>query len=73
VLTTSTPITTVDGSTITEIPIPAETGILVSLLAANRNPAVWGSDCLEWKPERWLAPLPKSVVDAHVPGIYSNL
>jgi len=73
VLTTSTPVTTIDGSTITEIPVPAGTDIIVSILASNRNPAIWGSDVLEWKPERWLSPLPQSVADAHVPGIYSNL
>ncbi|KAF7374959.1 Rint-1 family protein [Mycena sanguinolenta] len=73
ILTTSTPVTTLDGSTTTEIPIPAETNILVSLLGSNRNPAIWGTDVLEWKPERWLSPLPQSVADAHVPGIYSNL
>ncbi|KAJ7903501.1 cytochrome P450 [Mycena olivaceomarginata] len=72
-LTTSTPITTVDGSTITEVPVPAGTEIFISILASNRNPAVWGPDCLEWKPERWLSPLPQSVADAHLPGIYSNL
>ncbi|KAF8206530.1 cytochrome P450 [Mycena galopus ATCC 62051] len=73
VLTTSTPVTTLDGSTINQIPIPAETNIIVSLLSSNRNPAIWGPDVLEWKPERWLSPLPQSVADAHVPGIYSNL
>ncbi|KAF8206528.1 cytochrome P450 [Mycena galopus ATCC 62051] len=73
VLTTSTPVTTLDGSTINQISIPAETNIIVSLLSSNRNPAIWGPDVLEWKPERWLSPLPKSVADAHVPGIYSNL
>ncbi|KAJ7746004.1 cytochrome P450 [Mycena metata] len=73
ILTTSTPITTADGSMVTEIPVPAETNIMVSILASNRNPAVWGPDVFEWKPERWLSPLPKSVADAHIPGIYANL
>jgi cytochrome P450 len=73
VLTTSTPVTTVDGSTVTEIPVPAGTEIVVSILASNRNPAIWGPDSFEWKPERWLSSLPQSVADAHVPGIYSNL
>ncbi|KAJ7903612.1 cytochrome P450 [Mycena olivaceomarginata] len=72
-LTTSTPITTLDGSMITEVPVPAGTEISVSILASNRNPAIWGPDSLEWKPERWLSSLPQSVTDAHVPGIYSNL
>jgi len=73
VLTTSTLVTTLDGSTITEIPVPAETDIIISILSSNRNPAIWGPDSLEWKPERWLSPLPKSVADAHLPGIYSHL
>ncbi|KAJ7127139.1 cytochrome P450 [Mycena epipterygia] len=73
VLTTATPITTVDGSTTTDILIPANTDIVVSILASNRNEAIWGADCLDWKPERWLSPLPKSVGEAHVPGVYSNL
>ncbi|KAF9058388.1 cytochrome P450 [Rhodocollybia butyracea] len=73
ILSTSTPITTVNGAMITEIPIPAETNIIISILASNRNPAIWGPDCLEWKPERWLSPLPKTIGEAHVPGIYANL
>jgi cytochrome P450 len=73
VITTSTPITTLDGLTTTKLPVPAETGIFVSILSANRNPAVWGPDALEWKPERWLSPLPQTVVDAKIPGIYANL
>ncbi|KAJ7637635.1 cytochrome P450 [Mycena polygramma] len=72
-LRTSTPITTVDGSTITEIPVPAETDIFVSILLSNRSSAIWGPDALEWKPERWLSPLPQTVVDAKVPGVYANL
>ncbi|KAJ2915661.1 hypothetical protein MD484_g4746, partial [Candolleomyces efflorescens] len=27
----------------------------------------------EWKPERWLSPLPDTVPDARVPGIYSHM
>ncbi|KAJ7757833.1 cytochrome P450 [Mycena olivaceomarginata] len=72
-LTTSTPITTLDGSTATEIPIPARTEVIVSILASNRNPDIWGSDALKWKPERWLSPLSKSVTEANLPGIYSHL
>ncbi|KAJ6577198.1 cytochrome P450 [Mycena capillaripes] len=72
-LTTATPINTADGSTTTEIPIPAETDIFVSIISSNRNPAIWGPDSLAWKPERWLSPLPKSVAEAKIPGIYANL
>jgi cytochrome P450 len=73
VLTTSVPIATLDGSTTTTIPVPARTGFFLSILSANRNPAVWGPDALEWKPERWLSPLPQSVLDAKIPGIYAHL
>ncbi|KAJ7674202.1 cytochrome P450 [Mycena rosella] len=73
VLTTSNPVTMADGAATTQIPIPAETEIIISIIASNRNAAIWGPDCLEWKPKRWLASLPKTVGDAHLPGIYSNL
>ncbi|KAH9950796.1 hypothetical protein B0H21DRAFT_681895, partial [Amylocystis lapponica] len=32
-----------------------------------------GTKYLEWKPERWLSPLPSTVTEARVPGVYSNL
>ncbi|KAJ7216239.1 cytochrome P450 [Mycena rebaudengoi] len=73
VLPLSAPIVTVSGSTVSEVVIPAGINVLVSILASNRNEAVWGPDCLEFKPERWLSPLPQSVTDAPIPGVYSNL
>ncbi|KAF9002246.1 cytochrome P450 [Cyathus striatus] len=62
-----------DGSDMNEIFVPKNTCIVVSILDTNRNKKIWGDDALEWKPERWLSPLPESVKDAHVPGVYSNL
>jgi cytochrome P450 len=56
-----------------EIPVPNNTDVIIGIMASNRNPELWGEDVLEWKPERWLSPLPDSVAEAHVPGIYSNL
>ena len=35
--------------------------------------SIWGSDAAVWRPERWLEPLTKSVTDAHLPGVYSNM
>ena len=32
-----------------------------------------GEDSSEWKPGRWLKPLPESVSSAHVPGVFSQL
>ena len=69
----SQPIRGVDGSEIREIFIPKDTTLAMGLLSCNRNKAIWGEDVMEWKPERWLAPLPESVHDAKVPGVYSNL
>ncbi|TCD69776.1 cytochrome P450-dit2 [Steccherinum ochraceum] len=73
ILPFSEPITTKDGTTITEMPVDKGTTILISLRACNRNKAIWGEDALEWKPERWLTTLPKTVTDAKIPGVYSNL
>jgi hypothetical protein len=32
-----------------------------------------GPDALEWKPERWLTPLPESIMESKVPGVYAHL
>lgn len=69
----SQPIRGNDGAMMDEILVPKGTGIIIGILACNRSRAIWGPDADEWKPERWLGPLPDSVVDARVPGIYSNL
>ena len=73
VLPLSKPIKGLDGQEITEIPIPKNTNIVIGVLAINRDPEIWGPDSFEWKPERWLAPLPESVAEARIPGVYSNL
>ncbi|KAL4249729.1 Cytochrome P450 superfamily protein [Abortiporus biennis] len=73
VLPLSKPIIGIDGQTISEIPIPKGTTFLIGILASNRNKESWGEDAHEWKPERWLSPLPQAVANAKVPGVYSNL
>jgi len=73
VLPLSQPITGVDGTTMSEIFVPKDTNIMIGILGSNLNPAVWGDDVLEFKPERWLAPLPEAITEAHIPGVYSNL
>nr|BAL05185.1 cytochrome P450 [Phanerodontia chrysosporium] len=69
----SEPIQGVNGETISEIFVPKDTSVIVSIRACNRNKAIWGEDADEWKPERWLSPLPEAVGNAHVPGVYSHL
>lgn len=62
-----------DGTLMHELLIPNGTNIVVGILASNRNPELWGPDADEWKPERWLNPLPDALINAHIPGVYSHL
>ncbi|KAF5316337.1 hypothetical protein D9619_006495 [Psilocybe cf. subviscida] len=73
VLPLSSPIKGLDGKEVHEIHVPKGTQVTVAILAANRNVEIWGPDAEEWKPERWLEPLPESVTNARLPGIYSHL
>ena len=61
------------GQIISSIPLRKGDEVIVSITNANTNEMIWGEDGREWKPERWLAPLPEAVGKAHVPGVYSNL
>ncbi|KAJ3534255.1 hypothetical protein NMY22_g7007 [Coprinellus aureogranulatus] len=67
------PIMTTDGEEITEIVVPKGTQVWISNLQCNRDTEIWGLDAASWKPERWLNPLPDSVIDAKIPGVYSNM
>ncbi|KAL9711339.1 hypothetical protein Ac2012v2_005883 [Leucoagaricus gongylophorus] len=73
ILPLSKPLRTTSGKELTELVVPSETMIFISILGANTNPELWGPDSYEWKPERWLKPLPEKLNEAHMPGIYSNL
>jgi cytochrome P450 len=73
VLPLSNPIVSTDGKPLHEILVPKRTRIMMSLLHCNRDPDIWGDDAAEWKPERWMNPLPESVARARFPGVYSNL
>ena len=69
----SNPIRGVDGTMIHEIFVPKDTAVVIGILSSNRSKAIWGEDAEEWKPERWLSKLPEAVLDAKIPGVYSNL
>ncbi|RDB17352.1 hypothetical protein Hypma_001991 [Hypsizygus marmoreus] len=73
ILPLSRPIIGMDGTQLNEVLIPANTSLYTSVLSSNRNPVIWGPDSYEWKPERWLNPLPQTLVDAPIPGIYPHL
>lgn len=67
------PIEGVDGSEIREIAVPNDTDVIISVFGANRDKRIWGPDADEWRPERWIEPLPKSVAEAHMPGVYASM
>ncbi|KAF9064445.1 cytochrome P450 [Rhodocollybia butyracea] len=70
----SRPVRGKDGiSEVTEVFIPKSTTVVISILNANRSTDLWGPDALEWKPERWLTPLPESIMESKVPGVYAHL
>ena len=69
----SSPITGKDGRLMDNINLQKGDSVVISTLNCNRDPAVWGADAEDWKPERWLSPLPETVSDSRVPGIYSNM
>jgi len=69
----SQPIQGRDGRMIQEILVPRDTTLLIGVMGSNHNKKLWGKDALEWKPERWLSPLPQALIDARIPGVYSNL
>ena len=69
----SAPIRGVDGTLMNEIFVPKGTMILVSNWMSNVNKAIWGEDADEWKPERWLKPLPETVREARMPGVYASM
>ncbi|TFK20717.1 cytochrome P450 [Coprinopsis marcescibilis] len=73
VLPFSNPINGTSGKVIHEVLIPTGTRILASISNSNCNPELWGPDAREWKPERWLSPLPSAVTEAKIPGVYSNM
>lgn len=73
ILPLAKPVRGADGQERTEVYVPKGTNVIASAFGANCNPELWGSDSYEWKPERWLSPLPESVIEAHMPGIYSHL
>lgn len=69
----SNPVRGRDGNDMHEVVVPKGTVVITHYQASNSDPALWGEDVEEWKPERWLAPLPSAVEDARIPGVYSNL
>jgi len=73
ILPLSAPIHDVDGRKIQEVFVPKDTNVYIHIYNLNRDPSIWGLDAADWKPERWLEPLPESVREAHIQGVYANM
>ncbi|RDX46459.1 cytochrome P450 [Lentinus brumalis] len=73
VLPLCNPIRGADGQEIQQIHIPKGTNVIIGVQAMNRAKELWGEDADEFKPERWLSDLPGSVIQARIPGVYSNM
>ncbi|KAF9048760.1 cytochrome P450 [Panaeolus papilionaceus] len=72
VLPLSKPVRTKNGQIVSEIPLSKGNEIFIPLINCNCDKTLWGPDAEEWKPERWLSPLPDELIEAKVPGIYSH-
>jgi cytochrome P450 len=73
ILPLSKPVLCIDGQERSDIFVAKGTNVIASAFGANCNPELWGPDSYEWKPERWLSSVPETVVEAHMPGVYSHL
>ncbi|KAI0717432.1 cytochrome P450 [Cerioporus squamosus] len=67
------PIRMRDGTLSNAVHIPKGTRVIANIRACNRDPALWGPDAEEWRPSRWLEPLPRELEEAHIPGVYSHM
>jgi cytochrome P450 len=71
------PVRSVSGEKIDAVHVAKNQRLVISIIAANHNQAVWGEDASEWKPDRWLhssqgvAPGDKDAVKYS--GVYSSM
>ncbi|KAG2345548.1 cytochrome P450 [Suillus weaverae] len=71
------PVRSASGEEIDTVRVAKNQRLLISIIAANHNQAVWGEDASEWKPDRWLkssqgvTPGDKDAV--RYSGVYSSM
>ncbi|KAF8190224.1 cytochrome P450 [Mycena galopus ATCC 62051] len=66
----STPITDINGKVHETIRMRKGETFLIPITALNRDVEIWGSDALEFRPERWDSPPPGA---AAIPGIWGHM
>ncbi|KAG8725049.1 cytochrome P450-dit2, partial [Ceratobasidium sp. 423] len=67
------PVKSKDGkTTISNLYVKKGTHLYLSLGSVNRDKQTWGDDADQFNPSRWLEPLPGSVTESKIPGVYSN-
>ncbi|KAF8889651.1 cytochrome P450 [Infundibulicybe gibba] len=68
-----TPVKGTDGQLITQIHVAKNQNVTIGIANCNRDRRNWGHDADEWRPERWLEPLPATLVDARIPGVHPHM
>ncbi|KZV96970.1 cytochrome P450 [Exidia glandulosa HHB12029] len=71
VLPLSRPVTGKSGEVHTQLRIPKDVDVCVGIVLANKDKALWGPDADEWRPKRWLEPMPEGIQE--LSGIYNNM
>ncbi|KAJ7279322.1 cytochrome P450 [Mycena rebaudengoi] len=64
----SAPFTDLNGKIHETLKITKGQTVLIPILAMNRDQNIWGSDAMEFIPERWETPISNSV-----PGVWGNM
>ncbi|TCD66398.1 cytochrome P450-dit2 [Steccherinum ochraceum] len=67
------PVVDTRGQTMHQIALEKGTTVIMGLYSYNRRKDIWGEDADQWKPERWLSPLPEKVRTLQSGAVYSNL
>ncbi|KAF9492856.1 cytochrome P450 [Pleurotus eryngii] len=68
-----TPLRRTDGKETSRLVIHRNQHVVIGIANCNTDTTLWGEDAHDWNPERWMNPLPQSLLRAQVPGIYSYL
>lgn len=71
------PVRSASGEKIDAVHVAKNQRLVISIIAANHNQAVWGEDASEWKPDRWLKSsegvTPGEKDGVKYPGVYSSM